>query len=178
MLIDYEPQPQQTTWSPFGGLPLAGNPFRLPNHPVQQWIEAPPQPPTPADSGLTGTDWKPFLWTMAGLAGLILLSEAFRGPCERRCGICGKTVHDARRCPQNAAKRTRLRIVKTGQCSCCGGRFRRTAAHHYAGPADGTRGREMCLRCHLLCGHGGDFQNMAVNPRYCRRRNDRNALFN
>ena len=38
----------------------------------------------------------------------------------------------------------------------------------YAGPANGNKGREMCGTCHLICGHGGHWQNMAVNPRYCR----------
>jgi hypothetical protein len=112
--------------------------------------------------------WEPLLWT-AGAVGLaVLVAKAFDSPASRRCGTCGKTGHDTRNCYQNPAKRVRLRIKKTGRCSCCNRRTRRTEAHHYAGPADGAKGREMCGDCHLDCGHGGDWQNMAINPRYCR----------
>ena len=122
-------------------------------------------PPVP---GQRGIDWEPLLWT-AGAAGLIaLLTGAFDTPTQRRCGTCGRAGHDTRTCSQSPAKRVRLRIAKTGWCSCCNRRFPRTEAHHYAGPADGTKGREMCGSCHLVCGHGGDWQNMGTNPRYCR----------
>ena len=112
--------------------------------------------------------WTPLLLT-AGAVGLaVLVARAIERPAPRRCGTCGKAGHDTRNCSQNPAKRVRLRIKKTGRCSCCKRRFRRTEAHHYAGPADGNKGREMCGTCHLACGHGGDWQNMGINPRYCR----------
>lgn len=112
--------------------------------------------------------WKPLLVT-AGVVGLaVLVAKALERPAPRHCGTCGKAGHDMRNCSQNSAKRVRLRIKKTGRCSCCKRRFRRTEAHHYAGPADGDKGREMCGTCHLVCGHGGDWRNMSTNPRYCR----------
>lgn len=49
----------------------------------------------------------------------------------RRCSECGRTNHDARNCPLTGA-RTRLRMEKTGDCTCCRNRFRYTEAHHYA----------------------------------------------
>jgi hypothetical protein len=110
----------------------------------------------------------PLFWT-AGVSGLAaLVVDALNSPAPRHCGTCGKTGHNTRNCAQNAAKRARLRMTKTGTCSCCKRHTHRTEAHHYAGPADGTKGREMSGACHLVCGHGGDWRNMAVNPRYCR----------
>jgi hypothetical protein len=113
--------------------------------------------------------WGPLLLTAGAVGIAVLVAKAFETPAPvRRCGTCGKVGHDTRTCSQNAAKRVRLRIAKTGWCSCCHRRFRRTEAHHYAGPADGTKGLEMCGTCHLVCGHGGDWQNMGINPRYCK----------
>jgi hypothetical protein len=115
-----------------------------------------------------GVDWEPIFWTAGAVGLFVLLSGVFDTPTERRCGTCGRAGHDTRTCSQNPAKRVRLRLVKTGWCGCCDRRFQRTEAHHYAGPAEGTKGREMCGTCHLVCGHGGDWQNMGTNPRYCR----------
>lgn len=112
-----------------------------------------------------GINW-PLLLALAGVGALVYFNSD--KPTPRRCGTCGKTRHDTRGCSQNPAKRVRLRMEKTGWCSCCNRRFQRTEAHHYAGPADGNKGREMCGTCHLVCGHGGRWQNMATNPRYCR----------
>lgn len=84
----------------------------------------------------------------------------------RHCSECGRTDHYARNCPLTGP-RTRLTIEKTGICSCCGGRFRYTEGHHYAGRAE-EKGREMCGPCHFHCGHGGDWFNAPINPRYCR----------
>lgn len=122
-------------------------------------------PPAPLQQDI---NWEPLFWTAVGLGALALLASAFEPAPQRRCGTCGKVGHDTRTCRQNASKRLRLQMAKTGWCSCCNRRVRHTEAHHYAGPADGTKGREMCGDCHLHCGHGGDWQNMAVNPRYCR----------
>lgn len=84
----------------------------------------------------------------------------------RHCSECGRTNHTARNCPLTGP-RTRLTIEKTGICSCCGGRFHYTEGHHYAGRA-AEKGREMCGPCHFHCGHGGDWYNAPINPRYCR----------
>lgn len=137
----------------------------FPNRAPQHW--PPPQAVTPAYMQ-PGINWKALAWTAVGLGVIALLANASEPAPQRRCGTCGKLGHDTRKCSQNPAKRVRLRLVKTGRCSCCKRRFQRTEAHHYAGPADGTRGREMCGTCHLICGHAGDYRNMAVNPRYCR----------
>jgi hypothetical protein len=112
--------------------------------------------------------WGPLLLAAAAGLGVAALCGAFDDPAPRRCGTCGKSGHDTRTCRQNASKRVPLCIVKTGWCTCCNRRFERTEGHHYAGPADGTKGREMCGTCHLVCGHDGHWQNMARNPRYCR----------
>jgi hypothetical protein len=82
-----------------------------------------------------------------------------------RCSKCGR-AHATRSCPITGA-RTRLRIEKTGICSCCGKRSRYTEAHHYAGRGV-ERGREMCGPCHFHCGHDSDWYNFPVNNRYCR----------
>ena len=123
--------------------------------------------PPVAVPGEQNFSWEPLLWTAGALGLAALIAKALESPV-RRCNTCGRAGHDTRTCSQNPAKRVRLRITKTGWCSCCDRRFRRTEAHHYAGPADGTKGREMCGTCHFVCGHGGHWQNMGTNPRYCR----------
>ena len=82
------------------------------------------------------------------------------------CSECGRPNHTARNCPFTG-QRTRLAIEKTGICGCCGGRFRSTELHHYAGRGE-ERGKEMCGACHFHCGHDGDWYNFPINPRYCR----------
>ena len=82
-----------------------------------------------------------------------------------RCSKCGR-AHATRRCPMTG-ERTRLRIEKTGFCSCCGGRFSYTEGHHYAGRGV-EKGREMCGPCHFHCGHDRAWNNYPINPRYCR----------
>lgn len=137
----------------------------FPNQPQYWTVPRPPAQPVAIQPKI---NWGPLFWTAVGIGTVALPTGAFDGPAPRRYGTCGKTGHDTRLCSQNASKRARLRIAKTGWCSCCNQRFQRTEAHHYAGPADGNKGREMCGTCHLICGHGGHWQNMAVNPRYCR----------
>jgi hypothetical protein len=83
------------------------------------------------------------------------------------CSECGRTTHTARNCPLTGP-RTRLAIVKTGNCACCGGRYRHTEGHHFGGRGDASKGKEMCAPCHFHCGHNGDWYNSPVNPRYCR----------
>lgn len=133
----------------------------FPNQPPVHW-----SPRTAA--GQQAIDWEAFLWTAGAVGLLALLTSALDAPARRHCGTCGRVGHDTRTCPQNPAKRVRLRFTKTGWCSCCNRRRGRTEAHHYAGPADGTKGREMCTSCHFVCGHGGNWQNMGTNPRFCR----------
>lgn len=41
-------------------------------------------------------------------------------------------------------------------------------APHYAGRGDDSKGMEICLPCHLHCGHEGHFQNFAIRPKFCR----------
>lgn len=82
------------------------------------------------------------------------------------CSECGRANHTARDCPFTG-QRTRLAFEKMGMCGCCGGRFRYTELHHYAGRGE-ERGKEMCGPCHFHCGHGGDWYNFPINPRYCR----------
>ena len=82
-----------------------------------------------------------------------------------RCSKCGR-AHTTRSCPMTG-ERTRLRIEKTGFCSCCRGRFSYTEGHHYAGRGV-EKGREMCGPCHFHCGHDRAWNNYPINPRYCR----------
>jgi hypothetical protein len=102
------------------------------------------------------------------VAGLFAGCELLFGSEKRvmHCSECGREGHTARYCPLTG-QRTRLRIIKTGGCKCCGGSFKSTELHHYAGRGE-DRGKEMCAPCHLHCGHGGDWFNFPINPRYCR----------
>jgi hypothetical protein len=40
--------------------------------------------------------------------------------------------------------------------------------HHWGGRADDSKSKEMCIECHVHCGHNGHTRNFAINPRYCR----------
>ena len=107
---------------------------------------------------------------VAGVAfGIVYAGcELLFGTDERvmHCSDCGRTNHTARNCPFTG-QRTRLAIEKTGMCRCCGGRFRFTQLHHYAGRGE-ERGKEMCRPCHLHCGHDGHWKIYPINPRFCR----------
>lgn len=118
----------------------------------------------------------PTLGEWLAFAGLLVLggyavyklSEREQRPL--RCSACNSAHHTAATCPHVGERQNfPAHVVKIGICRCCGHRFRKTQIHHYAGRADNTRGKEMCHRCHVRCGHNGHFQNRAVNPRYCRR---------
>lgn len=85
---------------------------RSENRMPQSWT-LPPVQFAPVQPGI---NWEPLFWTAVGLGTVALLTGAFDGPAPRRCGTCGKSGHDTRRCSQNAAKRVRLRIAKTGWC--------------------------------------------------------------
>lgn len=114
----------------------------FPQQTLQYWM-----PPAPVQQGI---DLGAVLLTPGTVALVAYAAGAFDTPAERRCGTCGRAGHDTRTCSQNPAKRVKLRIVKTGWCSCCDRKFQRTEAQHYAGPADGSKGREMCGTCHLV----------------------------
>jgi len=109
-------------------------------------------------------------WCAAGALGIYLAYQAFKPePVQRRCSECGRTSHTAMSCPYTGPRRAiSSSVPKTGWCECCNRRFRRTQHHHYGGRADPYKSKEMCLSCHLHCGHDGDFFNFAINPRYCR----------
>lgn len=104
----------------------------------------------------------------AAAVAVVTVCDALFGPNDtiRHCSECGSASHDARNCLLSGP-RTRLRIEKTGICACCGGNFRYTELHHYAGRGV-ARGKEMCGPCHFWCGHDGDWQSYPINPRYCR----------
>jgi hypothetical protein len=103
-----------------------------------------------------------------GFAAGAAIGELLFGQQERvlHCSDCGRSGHTARNCPVTG-QRVALRKEKTGNCGCCGRRFRSTQLHHYAGRGL-ERGKEMCLPCHLQCGHDGNWKLGPFNPRYCR----------
>lgn len=112
--------------------------------------------------------WGPLFWTAVGLGAALVIANALDGETQvRRCSICDRLNHDARNCPFDG-RRERLYVVKTGRCECCGRRVGMTEGHHYGGRGDGSKGKELCGPCHLHCGHGGNFRNLGINPRYCR----------
>jgi len=104
------------------------------------------------------------------LGGVYLLFQEFSAPEQRRvrCGHCG-LAHTTRSCPRVGERRNfSSAIEKTGWCECCDQWFPKTQLHHYAGRCDDSKGMEMCLPCHLHCGHEGHFQNFAIRPKFCR----------
>jgi hypothetical protein len=107
-----------------------------------------------------------FGFMTAAAIGALLFGEEER---VLHCSVCDSTSHTARNCPITGP-RVRLKMEKTGDCGCCGRRFASTQLHHYAGRGL-ERGREMCLPCHLHCGHGGHWKIAPTNPQYCRLEN-------
>lgn len=103
-----------------------------------------------------------------GLAGAVSLLVG-EDPKPRYCSLCDREGHDARNCTRRGE---RLPIPswleKSGRCECCEQRFRNTYWHHYAGRGV-DKWMEMCLECHVNCGHNGHTQNDAVRPYYCRK---------
>lgn len=80
----------------------------------------------------------------AAAVAVVTVCDALFGPNDtiRHCSECCSASHDARNCPLSGP-RTRLRIEKTGICACCGGNFRYTELHHYAGR--GVRAVRKCV---------------------------------
>jgi len=102
-------------------------------------------------------------------AGYLLYKALETPKAKRRCSECGRTNHDARKCPYTGQRRNfPSEVVKTGWCECCGYWFAQTQLHHWGGRADDSRSMEMCIECHVHCGHNGHTQNFAIKPRYCR----------
>lgn len=139
----------------------------FPAEPIPSYASAPmaPQLSVPSGSSLLNGLLQIGLVFVISYGAYRLLSEPERR--KPRCSVCGRTSHTARNCPIDGPRRS-LAMTKVGVCQCCGGRFRRTELHHYAGRADGTKGKEMCGTCHLHCGHNGHYGNAPINPRYCR----------
>ncbi len=134
--------------------------------------EAPPVPPIQLQQPAAGKAIADLLGA-AAVVGLGFLAGAAVGELlfgqEKRvvhCSGCDSTSHTARNCPVTG-RRIPLRIEKTGNCSCCRRRYRSTQLHHYAGRGL-ERGKEMCLPCHLHCGHDGNWKLGPYNPRRCR----------
>jgi hypothetical protein len=109
--------------------------------------------------------------------GLMLLAAGYVGykiffqpqKSKRRCSQCGRPSHTAASCPFVGRRhRFSSAIEKTGWCECCSDWFPNTQLHHWGGRADDSKSKEMCIECHVHCGHNGHTRNFAINPRYCR----------
>jgi hypothetical protein len=113
-------------------------------------------------------------WLILG-ACVFVAGFALHKLCEpdqrpRRCSGCDSASHTSATCPHIGERHHFLSdIEKIGECQCCGGRFPKTQLHHYGGRGDNSKAKEMCLLCHVQCGHEGHFHNKAINPYYCRR---------
>jgi len=127
------------------------------------------QQPNPLATVLTGIVKVAAVGVVIGLGVAVvdsLLGED--GPIPRYCSLCGREGHDARICTRRGERRPiPAWLDKTGWCECCERRFKNTYWHHYAGRGV-DKWMEMCLRCHVNCGHNGHTQNDAVRPMYCR----------
>jgi hypothetical protein len=106
---------------------------------------------------------------------LYILSEVFAPEEEyvRRCGVCGKPDHDRRTCPY-AGPRVGFgnSIPKSAYCECCGKKSKTIQRHHTKGRASLQAFRDLCLSCHLNCGHEGNYQNLPIDPGVCRMTGD------
>jgi hypothetical protein len=128
--------------------------------PNDDWSFAPVEPSFP---------WKPILWTAGILGAAYLVASLLEDePAPRFCSLCDREGHDARDCTRRGERRAIPSwLEKSGWCECCDERFKQTYWHHYAGRGV-DKWMEMCLECHVNCGHNGHTQNDAVRPLYCR----------
>ena len=134
--------------------------------PVQAPVYAVPQGPSVGQ----------VLLIAGGIAlGLYILSDLFAPEEEndRRCGVCGKPDHDRRMCPYEGPRvGFGNSIPKSAYCECCGKKSKTIQRHHTKGRASLQAFRDLCLSCHLNCGHEGHYQNLPIDPRVCRMTGD------
>lgn len=110
----------------------------------------------------------------AGLVGLgyllsCVLSELTSSEPQRTCSVCGRRGHDRRTCPYDGPREQfSSAIPKIRRCHCCGQYGYSTKRHHTRGRANASDHLDVCDACHLTCGHGGDFRNLPIKPRFCR----------
>jgi hypothetical protein len=115
----------------------------------------------------------PFAEALVGLTlvvgGLYLLQRIIPSTRQRQCQGCGSNRHDRRTCPHtNRRMGFSKSIAKSNRCECCGSSRSWIERHHTRGGSNRSDFLDMCFDCHLLCGHGGDFRNLANKPQLCR----------
>lgn len=102
------------------------------------------------------------------IAGLVALSADDK-PQKRYCGACGRAGHQRNNCPYTGQRAHFSRsIPKSRTCQCCGQSRYETQRHHPRGRADASDRLDVCGDCHVVCGHGGHYQNPARKPYVCR----------
>jgi hypothetical protein len=85
------------------------------------------------------------------------------------CGVCGTEGHNILTCVYDAPRANISKsIPKSKRCECCGSYRYGTERHHTRGRGNASDFLDLCLDCHIACGHQGDFQNIPIKPRVCR----------
>jgi len=114
---------------------------------------------------------------LAAFAGLAIWSvldyfESDQAPARRCCSVCGSAGHDRRTCPHDGPRRQFGKSIPKGvRCECCGRPGYTIERHHTRGRSSLEDFLDMCGACHIECGHGGDFRNLARKPWVCRVHN-------
>ena len=87
------------------------------------------------------------------------------------CFYCGAENHDIRNCRYAAKRKPFPKGYKySKRCQCCGQYGYDIQLHHSRGRGDNHPdvALEMCVDCHLQCGHDGSWQNLPIKPAVCR----------
>jgi hypothetical protein len=122
-----------------------------------------PAPPTE-----NGIPWGALFVGGLAFVGLIAFASD-NEPKQRCCGACGRAGHQHNNCPYTGQRAHFSRSVpRSRRCQCCGQSRYETQRHHPRGRADASDGLDVCGDCHVVCGHGGHYQNPARKPYVCR----------
>jgi hypothetical protein len=85
------------------------------------------------------------------------------------CSVCNSPNHNARTCPHEGKRKpVAAHIPKSKRCMCCGQYGYTIVRHHTRGRSNDTDALDVCVDCHLQCGHEGNWQNLPIKPRVCR----------
>lgn len=87
------------------------------------------------------------------------------------CSRCGKDGHNVTTCPSAKERMPYSQSrKKLKRCQCCGRYGEETQTHHSRGRSVNSikTAIDLCIDCHIECGHDGDFNCPPIKPQVCR----------
>lgn len=85
------------------------------------------------------------------------------------CSYCRSQTHNILTC-SHALDRKAFTHKAGKRCQCCGRYGQEIHRHHSKGRNNNGEktSLDLCLDCHIACGHLGDFKNIPIKPEVCR----------